>query len=1334
MAAIVRVAAGGEIQEGERAGKDRSDNVAGAAGRAVEVRAPAPLLEELVISFTDVHIVERRGRRRAAARFRLEHRPARGSASSGEWQEFESPLGPPEIEEIRWYLEGYPGWPFGTFRKRATALEAKLPKWGRALYDRTLGRGAEQTSAWRRASGQVRRVVVEVDEPGALAGAGQGTDRAGAASLLALPWELLSDREGYLFEGSLGAGVVRRTSPRGSALAPPPAKRLRLLLVIARPAEEGVSFLGPRESARPLVEALAALGYRAELEVLGDGTFPALREALARADKEGRPFHAVHFDGHVVYDARVGLGMLCFENPTDAAENKLERRADLVDAERVGSLLRERQVPLFVLEAYQTANPDETATTSVAGSLLGAGVGSVLAMTYSVQVETARRFKGRFYAALAAGERIGNAIIEAEHHLRVDPRREKGGGGEELELQDWFVPVLFQREDGDSQLLEAGPTADLLDLAAERRAREGELPEAPAHGFVGRSRELLALQRRLRDERCLAVLGEGGQGKTALVAECARWLLDLRRFESVAFASVEDLPGPRLLLQRLGWQLVPGYSVAQEEGTGTAEERLARARLPVERMLAERRVLLVVDDLESVLAAPDRQVQVGLDETFALLAGLAQRGATRLLLTSREALPAPLDGPAMRLGRLSSREGRELVAGVLARAGRAPAGDADEKQIDELIETVGGHARALVLLAPLVAEQGLQVTAVSVARAMRELEVRLPEARELSLLASVRLSLNRLPAPARRQARALAVFHRAAHVVALARVLEVEPEEARALGRQLLDLGLADARGPYLFPNQAVGAVVADELSGEERRALEERWFAAMLDLIRYLYQMLFPKSEMATEGVQASLTDFLAALATAEEKVEAGELTAEAAMSAVTDLQQLVNALGRPAVLARLEEMRRRLARRLGEWSHAAFAAAHAEVEKRLGAGDLSGAVQAAERLKERAEVAIYADSAYDRAVARLMLGRTLTEAGRAPEALSTLREAEQDLTELAGSGNESAARMLSVVFGERGDALRRLGRLDEAAESHQRALEVDERWGDLRSAAVSRVQLGAVRLLQGRLRDALDAYEQARQTFEGLHEPQSVAVAWHQLGRVHEEARRWDLAEVAYQNSLRIEAELGDKSGQALTLGQLGVLYGKMGRLEQSAQLHRKAAILGEELGDAFSQARALINLASAFWALGRLDEAREAATQAARLQAPFGHAAEPWRAWALLEGIETIAGRLDAAAAAHSRAMELYASYRRDGGAPMFSAARLIAAAGEALREQGAEEARRLIPPPEKFDEELRPAREALLAIVDGSRDPALAADPRLDYVGAVELSLLLGALGDSKAGPS
>jgi hypothetical protein len=184
----------------------------------------------------------------------------------------------------------------------------------------------------------------------------------------------------------------------------------------------------------------------------------------------------------------------------------------------------------------------------------------------------------------------------------------------------------------------------------------------------------------------------------------------------------------------------------------------------------------------------------------------------------------------------------------------------------------------------------------------------------------------------------------------------------------------------------------------------------------------------------------------------------------------------------------------------------------------------------------------------------------------------------------------------------------------------------------------------------------------------------------------------------------------------------------LEESAQLHRQVATLREELGDSFTQARSLSNMANILRKLGRLGEAREVAILAAHLKAPFGHAAEPWKTWSILQEIEAQAGRPDAAAA-RSRAIELYAAYRREGGEPQSSSGRLIVIVGQTLLLHGAEAAHGLIPPPDRFEEKLLPVREALLAIVGGSRDPALAQDARLEYDDAVELALLLESFAGS-----
>ena len=66
-------------------------------------------------------------------------------------------------------------------------------------------------------------------------------------------------------------------------------------------------------------------------------------------------------------------------------------------------------------------------------------------------------------------------------------------------VSDWMVPVLFQ-EDADARLFPGG--VDLRAAAVEDRrvkgkVKRGELPDPPKHGFVGRARALLAIDRLL---------------------------------------------------------------------------------------------------------------------------------------------------------------------------------------------------------------------------------------------------------------------------------------------------------------------------------------------------------------------------------------------------------------------------------------------------------------------------------------------------------------------------------------------------------------------------------------------------------------------------------------------------------------------------------------------------------------------------------------------------------------------------------------------------------------------------------------------------------------------
>lgn len=1307
-----------------------------------------PALADLTIELTRPRMVLHNGGRRPMADMRVVFHPAVANSREidGDPGEFEAPLGALEADDMRWYLEEFPLWAYGVRRERAAKIEKALPQWGRRLFDAALGPAGQAAPfrAWRDAGRAERRITVKVDDRGP---APEVERHEAAARLLALPWELLHDGTGYLFEGAHGARVRRRLpSTHAMHEAPPSSLPLRVMVVLSRPEGDGVGFLDPRSSLMPLSTVLATLGCAVDLTVLPDGSFQTLADALREAYDAKRTYHVVHFDGHGVYDPVKGLGALVFEDEEDVRKGTLKRKAKRVFADDIGAALRDYRVPLFVLEACQSAQADEQPHASVATTLLRAGVASVVAMSHSVLVSTARRFVEAFYGGLLKGQRIGTAMASAQRKLKHNRTRGERNDGSRVELDDWLVPVLFQEGNADPPLIpcgaDMGPHTRHARQLKEQLA-QGKLPPPPTHTFVGRGRELLAIDRKLlaatEGNRLLALVGPGGLGKTALAIETARWMLAIRRVQRVAFASVEEVSDARGVIATLGEQLVPGYTIARAESEGRESEKLHNALLPIEQALWSAPTLIVIDNLESVLPMPGDKPSEDVNALFGALVRLAKAGETRIVFTSRESVPeavtAGLRVPTLelRIGALGRVEAMELLGAVLRQNGHSPAGEAATEQVEALVDAVGGHARSLVLLAGEVVTRGVAKTTEEVRELMRSLEKRHPGKtdelkRELSVIASARLSLRRLPEAVQRQIRPLGVLHGPAHFLTVAKVLEIESEVALELCRQLIHVGLADADGPYLLLDPALTVALAEDLSAKERAAAEARWLGAVEAFVGFLYEHKWKNPHLALQGTRTTLVDLLATLEKRVAEVETGARDAVGVIGFVTSLEQLVSSLGLPRVLRRVLAARQSLAARLPPWSAARFRAESQEIDRKLEAGDLPGALMLALVVRDRNEVPgdAHPEAKYDRAAAWFRLGRVLQMGGNADHALNTLRKAEKHFKALAMSGSEGAALMEAGSVIEQADALRDLGRLDEAVEAYEKGIQMAESLGDMRSAAVGRGQLATVRVYQGRLSDALSAYTHARGTFERLGEPRAVAAIWHQLGRVHAEVEQFDAAETAYRSSLALSVREGNKPGEAMTLCDLGNVYRLRGRIDDSARYYQQAAELFNALDDKAHECIAQNNLGIALHCLSRFDEARQALSAALALIQNLGYSAEPWKTWTVLADLECDAGNPEAAAQARRQAMAIYHAYRIDGGEPMDSAARLIWEFGQALRTQGPDVARSIVAQIDSPPDWLRPILHALEDLAAGNRDPSLAADPALEPTNAVELALALAAL--------
>ena len=1317
---------------------------------------PEPVAE-LVLELSDLGFQEHNGVRRPAARARLVYEPASAGqpevVSEQMWRLI-APLGPIEAEELGWYLERWPVWPNPLVADRAKQVEANLIAWGQALHGAALllQPTANVLQAWAGVeAGASRRFSVSVDDS-LLVGSSEAEKKLAqeaATALLALPWELLHNGDGFLFQGGRPTRVRRRLPNKRTLAVPVVAPPIRVLLITARPEDDACGYLDHRASALPLVAATEELGEVLRLSLLHPATYPALEAELARAQQVGEPYHVVHFDGHGVYDRRVGLGGLCFEDPSDS--HKLTgRRHQTVYTNQLGPLLNNYRIPLVLLEACQSAQA-EAGAESVASELLQRGVASVVAMSHSVLVETARRFVAAFYAELAKGQRVGQAMLAGQRALHSDPSRGQRYGIGELTLADWFVPVLYQEKD-DPQLFTATPAPQTKeDLRARLRARLGAVPPEPAEtGFVGRSRDLLALERLLRQERWAVVRGQGGEGKTALAAELARWLVRSQQLRRAAFVSVELCSHKDAVLDALGRQLVGAdYSAAKYDSP-------EQALLPIERALREQPTLLVIDNMESVLLPPyletpdllSEEAALELQAILALAERLLRAGETRLVFTSREALPAPFDANSQRweLRQLGKGDAvalieRSLAAGESSGAAGAGAGaaalEARREDIEALVAAVQGHARTLALLAPELRRRGVAATQAALVELMQQMQQQVaqlpaddPRRREQSLFASVELSLRRLSAANRERARVLGVFHGGVDLDVLRAMTGWEPAEVEGLAQELVGTGLATPN-PYnhLSLNPALCPYLKASLSEAELQALTAGWLEAMAAYLGFLVQQRSQNAEVAATLTLLELPNLFALLDRSRAAADPATTIERA-----TFLYGLLERLGKPRLLERVARVREAAAAALGEGpSHARSAASSTRIEQQREAGQLREALAGAQALLQQARAAgeaAYANANYDLAMAFWLLGRVLKEAGGAQQALPRLQEAGRRFAAFANAtDNKAAAGMASACLTEQGDCLRALGRYDAAAAAYEEAIGRDEQRGDLRDVAVGKGQLGTVRLQQQRYAGALEAYQQARDTFSRLQEPGTVAIVWHQIGMVHQKAGQPEAAEEAYNQSLAINVRLGNQAGLASTLQQLGILYAAvLQRPEEAVAFFQRAAEIYGEIGDQAKEGRTQSNLANTFCKLQRLEEARLAIRRAIECAAPFGHAASPWTSWDILADIETAAGNPSAAADAWHQALTAFLAYRRDGGENKTGSGRLALAVRQALASGDPGEVttslQQLTAAPQAAS--LLPFLTALQAITAGSRDRSLAEDPALDYTQAAEVLLLIEAL--------
>ena len=192
----------------------------------------------------------------------------------------------------------------------------------------------------------------------------------------------------------------------------------------------------------------------------------------------------------------------------------------------------------------------------------------------------------------------------------------------------------------------------------------------------------------------------------------------------------------------------------------------------------------------------------------------------------------------------------------------------------------------------------------------------------------------------------------------------------------------------------------------------------------------------------------------------------------------------------------------------------------------------------------------------------------------------------------------VLAIVLRHLGDALTRVGQVDEAATHLETALAVVEDSGDKDAQARTLWAIGRVWERRGDDRRALALSKRALRLFQELDDP-----IW--AGRAHSVVG-WYAARLDEHGAAREHLDMAlamhrtqlDREGEAATLDSLGYLAQQRGEAEQARQHLRQALALRRELGNPYFEADTLDRLGRAEDALGDASGAEAAWREALAL----------------------------------------------------------------------------------------------------------------------------------------
>ena len=1023
-----------------------------------------------------------------------------------------NPFSGKDEKQLEWFFEEHLIHPY-TDEERAIQAADSIKHYGERLFNQVFSDPDVYEQYKDIAKSSIEKVRFEI---------------VGSPSFHAIHWEALKDPD-LSKPFSLETSIVRKnTTPLPHTYTIKPSSTLNILVVTARPGKQHDADY--RTISRPLVELIDQSQLQVKIDLLRPRTYEALRTHLDNVRKENNDqgyYHIIHFDTH---------GMVQNYKAFIAFEGTDGETTNFVEACKLAGLLELHQIPIAVLNACQSGKQVGESETSLGSYLAQAGTQLVVAMSYSITITAAKILMERLYRDLFNGNDCLAAVRSGRLEL-YDNKGRQAYFNQEIDLEDWLLPVVYQNQDIDLQLREFKP--EVSTKYDSKRADAYPFP-TPEFGFFGRDLDILAIEDLLlrkdssrlsqtwgmlktlliegrllrkdggRRRNIVMIRGLGGAGKTTLLKHLGAWLQKTRFVDKVVYfgydeaawtcCRIVDSIAKKVLDDERYKEFIPMKSTAQQEMMAD--------------LLHLERHLLVLDNFESVTGdvtttqhALPKEDQDHLRTFLTSLAG----GNTSVLIGTRGREDWLIgDGGPLRLDDIYDLPGLDpeaasMLADQILERNKIDKGYRKDEDFNTILKLLDGYPMAMEVILPNLKSRKPSEVLEGLQKGDIALDKKGATGRMEGLIQSIEYSFGNISEDRQHALLCLAPFTSIIH-------------------KDVLDIYMEN-----LYEQSAMSQILFDKYSNAISEATDWGLLSQHDGQLRFWKLQPILPFFLRNRLKEKKYPEILDALNIAF--IETYRETGAYYYELLDSKEASKHKLGIFLVNQEYENL---------------LSALNLTMEKR-------GSVRAIYY-----PISVYLD-AENRHAEGLVLGKHVLDLLQKYPLEDLNRQIKTEIVEvISGIGKRQLL----------------LKRPEDSWKSYKLALEMHEKIKNIteedgRLSADICHQLGRLAQEKREWQQAEEYYKESLKIDEKFKNRESQASTYHQLGRISQEKREWQQAEEYYKESLKIDKEFKNRGPQASTLHNLGYLAQEQRKWEQAEEYYREALVIKKEFNYLHSQA---------------------------------------------------------------------------------------------------------------------------------------------------------------------